>query len=142
MLLFSEFTAKRSCRLSVERFRLRGPMCRISKILHSIFFVVECCISCCCYDLIIMISSCYSRLKSITPCALRNSSKIFDYRGTGKDSTPRSRRQKVASRDIELINKSRQRDEENRIAENTNTYLNLSLEVYHTMHVEKPDKDI
>ena len=45
-------------------------------------------------------------------------------------------------RDIELINKSRPRDEENKIAEDTNTYLNLSLEVYHTMRVEKPDKDI
>ena len=45
-------------------------------------------------------------------------------------------------REIELINKSRQRDEENRIAENTNTYLHLSLEAYHTMRIEKPDKDI
>ena len=45
-------------------------------------------------------------------------------------------------RDIELINKSRQRDEENKIAENTNTYLHLSLEAYHTMRIEKPDKDI
>ena len=43
-------------------------------------------------------------------------------------------------RDIELINKSRQRDEENKIGENTNTYLHLSLEAYHTMRVEKPDR--
>ena len=43
-------------------------------------------------------------------------------------------------RDIQLINKSRQRDEENKIGENTNTYLHLSLEAYHTMRVEKPDE--
>ena len=76
----------------------------------------------------------------------RRSTKMFGYQGTGKDSAPRSWRQKVASengsRHRANKQKQRERDEENKIAENTNTYLHLSLEVYHTMRIEKPDKDI